>query len=67
MFIIAILFAVFVLLILANTRNTAGCRWREDRTARSKELSYWRCQICGAQDKTVRGRPPRSCRAPRGR
>ena len=63
MFIILILLAVFVVLLLSNTRSTAGCRWREDRAARSGEIAYWRCHVCGATEKTVKGREPNACRA----
>lgn len=65
MFIIVALFAVFILLALANRRGTAGCRWREDRSVNVEGLSYWRCAACNATDKTVKGRPPATCRAPR--
>jgi len=65
MFIIAALVAVFVILALANTRSTAGCRWREDRSVDVEGLSYWRCHVCNATDKTAKGRPPSTCRARR--
>jgi hypothetical protein len=61
MLILVFLVAVFVLLALARTGRTAGCRWREDRSARTGTLSHWRCHACGATERTVPGRVPRVC------
>jgi hypothetical protein len=66
MLLIVAVIVVFIVLALLNTGGTAGCRWREDRTADPVDgLSFWRCQVCGATEKTPRGRPPNVCRAPR--
>ncbi|MEM0935551.1 MAG: hypothetical protein AAGJ91_06560 [Pseudomonadota bacterium] len=65
MFIIVALMVVFVLVLLSGLRRSAACRWREDRSVDVEGLSYWRCHVCNATDKTVKGRPPGACRAPR--
>jgi hypothetical protein len=65
MLIVVLIIVVFVVLALANTGNTAGCRWREDRTVDVEGLSYWRCHVCGATEKSPKGRVPNVCRADR--
>lgn len=65
MLIVVAILVVFIVLALLNTGGTAGCRWREDRTVAVEGLSYWRCHVCGATEKTPSGRPPNVCRAPR--
>jgi len=65
MLIVVVILVVFIVLALLNTGGTAGCRWREDRTVEVEGLSYWRCHVCGATEKTPSGRPPNVCRAPR--
>ncbi len=65
MVVVVAILVVFVVLALLNTGGTAACRWREDRTVATEGLSYWRCHVCGATEKTAKGRPPNVCRAPR--
>ncbi|RDC71122.1 hypothetical protein DLJ49_15740 [Rhodovulum sp. 12E13] len=65
MLLIVAVIVVFIVLALLNTGGTAACRWREDRTVDTEGLSYWRCHVCGATEKTAKGRPPNVCRAPR--
>jgi hypothetical protein len=65
MFLVLALFVVFAIILFSalSSGRTSHCRWRRDRTEKVEGLAYWRCDACGAQEKTTGGRPPNVCHA----